>query len=298
MTKSNYWQHKLSLWLHDPVDKAFDIRRHESLAREIAELLHVTSPSKDEYQNADMMAAGLTRAVLPGYSANKEENGAIDFNASPLITHPLVADCQLRLGIGGTSAATIHAGIKSLLKADLGMDKTYEELSAFALEERPLSGYFNWKNSPEQWAQALYFYLFFAMKKRLRQENVGGLGGAWDLLPADSRMPDHPLWHHLGLTSAIGSSLADDPDNDLSLVVFAITPVQPFISRARKLRDHWVGSVILSYLAFTGIRHVAETIGPDHIIYPSMQDQSLVEAWIGKTFHLEKFLQEQDEALR
>lgn len=126
----------------------------------------------------------------------------------------------------------------------------------------------------------------------------GAWGGAWDLLPADSRMPDHPLWHHLGLTSAIGSSLAADPDKELSLVVFAITPVQPFISRARKLRDHWVGSVILSYLAFTGIRHVAETLGPDHILYPSLHDQTLVESWIGKAFQLERFLEENDEALR
>jgi len=111
-------------------------------------------------------------------------------------------------------------------------------------------------------------------------------------------MPDHPLWHHLGLTSAIGSSLAADPDRDVSLAVFAITPVQPFISKARKLRDHWVGSVILSYLAFAGIRQVAETLGPDHILYPSLHDQMLVESWIGKEFHLERFLEEQDEALR
>ena len=29
MTASNYWQHKLSLWLHDPAHKMFDIPRHE-----------------------------------------------------------------------------------------------------------------------------------------------------------------------------------------------------------------------------------------------------------------------------
>ena len=122
-----------------------------------------------------------------------------------------------------------------------------------------LSAFFNRTSKPEEWARALYFYLFFALKKRLRQENVGALGAAWDVLPADSRMPDHCLWHHLGLTSAIGSCMAEDAGHNVALAVFAITPVQAFIGRARKLRDHWVGSVLLSYLAFTGIRHVAET---------------------------------------
>ncbi|HBT96743.1 MAG TPA: type III-B CRISPR-associated protein Cas10/Cmr2, partial [Desulfobulbaceae bacterium] len=55
---------------------------------------------------------------------------------------------------------------------------------------------------------------------------------------------------------------------------------------------------ILSYLAFSGIRHIAETLGPDHIVYPSLHDQTLVEAWIGKEFHLERFLKEEDKALK
>jgi CRISPR-associated protein Cmr2 len=295
---TDYWQHKLSLWLHDPAHKMFDIRRHESLAEEIATLLHVTTPDKDTYQKSDMMASGLARAALPGYNSDKAQNGAVDFKSQAIITHPLVADCQLRLAVDNVSVDHIHDELQKLLKRDLGLDKTIEELQAIPEEERPLSGFFNRRNTPEEWARALYFYLFFALKKRLRQENVGGLGGAWELLPADSRMPDHPLWHHLGLTSAIGSALATDPDDKIALAVFSITPVQPFIGKARKLRDHWTGSVILSYLAFSGIRYIAETLGPDHIIYPSLQAQSLVEAWLGddKSFHLKRFLRE-DEAL-
>ena len=298
MTHDNYWQHKLSLWLHDPVHKMFDIRRHESLATDLASLLNAVTPAKDAYQNGDRIASGLTRAALPNYSADTAQNGAIDFSADPVLTHPLVKGVQLRLTMPQTRVDAIHAGLRALLTEDLGLGKTVEELQAIPEEDRPLSGHYNWRDTPDEWARALYHYLFFALKKRLRQQNVGGLGGAWDLLPADSRMPDHPLWHHLGLTSAIGSCLAADPDREVSLAVFAITPVQPFISKARKLRDHWVGSVLLSYLAFAGIRKVAETLGPDHILYPSLHDQSLVESWLGKEFHLERFLEEQDEALR
>ncbi|MGW8160354.1 MAG: type III-B CRISPR-associated protein Cas10/Cmr2 [Desulfoprunum sp.] len=298
MTHDNYWQHKLSLWLHDPVHKMFDIRRHESLAADLANLLNAVTPAKDSYQNGDRIASGLTRAALPKYSADPAQNGAIDFSADPILTHPLVKGCTLRLGMQQKEVGAIHEELRELLMSDLGLGKTFEELQAIPEEDRPLSGHYNWRDTPEEWARALYHYLFFALKKRLRQKDIGGLRGAWDVLPADSRMPDHPLWHHLGLTSAIGSSLAADPDRDVSLAVFAITPVQPFISKARKLRDHWVGSVILSYLAFAGIRQVAETLGPDHILYPSLHDQMLVESWIGKEFHLERFLEEQDEALR
>ena len=94
MTASNYWQHKLSLWLHDPAHKMLDIRGHEARAAEIARLLDVSVPDKDSYQNADMIAAGLTRAALPKYSAD-EQNGAVNFREKPILTHPLVKNSKL-----------------------------------------------------------------------------------------------------------------------------------------------------------------------------------------------------------
>ena len=64
------------------------------------------------------------------------------------------------------------------------------------------------------------------------------------------------------------------------MVVFSITPVQDFIGKARKLRDYWTGSVILSYLAFVGIARVMQDLGPDHVLYPSLHNQSLVDLWL------------------
>ncbi|MDO5675302.1 MAG: type III-B CRISPR-associated protein Cas10/Cmr2 [bacterium] len=299
MTQESYWQDKLSLWLHDPVHKMLDIRGHEARAAEIARLLEVSVPDKATYQNADMIAAGLTRAALPKYSEDERQNGAVNFREKPVLTHPLVQAASLELEPGTAQRIeAVQQELTRLLTEDLGLDKEADALEKIPEETRPLSGFFNKTNSPEGWAQALYFYLFFALQKRLRQENVGNLGGLWELLPADSRMPDHPVWHHVGLTSAIGSCMAEDAGHDIALAVFSITPVQAFIGKARKLRDHWTGSVLLSYLAFTGIRHVAETLGPDHIVYPSLHNQTLVEAWIGKEFHLERFLKEEDAALK
>ena len=100
------------------------------------------------------------------------------------------------------------------------------------------------------------------------------------------------------MTSAIYSSLErnnDEAKENLSLVVYSITPVQDFIGKARKLRDYWTGSVLLSYLAFTGITAVMEELGPDHILYPSLQNQALVEQWLEKECaDFGKFLEEND----
>ncbi len=288
---SIYWQNKLSLWLHDPVCKVFDIPHHEEIAKKIAELLFQSVPEKDNYQVADCIASSLTRIILPSY----KDGGAINFSDNPQIVHPLVKK-SLPVKIPSVDIEKLCSEIEELLKKDLGLDKTYEELKILPDEEKPLNAFFNYKDTPEDWAKALYNYLFFAFQRRLKKENIGGLGAIWDILPADTRMPDHPLWHHLGLVSAIGSSLNEDEDNQIDLVVFSITPVQDFIAKARKLRDYWSGSVLLSYLTFTGMTSVIENFGPDHVIYPSLHNQPLVDSFISEKYKISKnFLAEVDE---
>lgn len=284
---TNYWQNKLTLWLHDPVCKVFDIPHHEEIARRIADLLFQSIPEKDNYQAADCIASSLTRASLPDY----KDGGGIDFSDNTQITHPLVAK-RLSITLPEIDIKKLCEEIESLLKNDLGLDKTFEQLKSLPEDKKPLNAYFNFKDKPEDWAEALFSYLFFAFQRRLRNENVGKLGAIWDILPADTRMPDHPLWHHLGMVSAIGSSMYEDSKNQIDMVVFSITPVQPFIAKARKLRDYWSGSVMLSYLSFTGITSVMESLGPDHIVYPFLQNQTLVDSWLEKKFHLGKFLKE------
>lgn len=289
MTHKNtdYWQNKLTLWLHDPVCKVFDIPHHEKIARRIADLLFQSIPEKDNYQAADCIASSLARAALPEY----KDGGGIDFSENTQITHPLVAK-RLSINLPEIDIKKLCEEIESLLKNDLGLDKTFEQLKSMPEDKKPLNAYFNFKDKPEYWAESLFSYLFFAFQRRLRNENVGKLGAIWDVLPADTRMPDHPLWHHLGMVSAIGSSMYEDSKNQIDMVVFSITPVQPFIAKARKLRDYWSGSVMLSYLSFTGITSVMENLGPDHIVYPSLQNQTLVDSWLEKKFHLGKFLKE------
>ncbi|MDR2342535.1 MAG: type III-B CRISPR-associated protein Cas10/Cmr2 [Campylobacteraceae bacterium] len=60
------------------------------------------------------------------------------------------------------------------------------------------------------------------------------------------------------------------------LIAFSITPVQVFINRARKLRDFYVGSKILSYLANIGFK----TVKKEDRLYPSVQSESMPNKFV------------------
>lgn len=279
MSHPDYWQHKLSVYLHDPPHKCLNIKGHEQWAKEIAEELGCSIAAKDQYQNADMIASGLTRVATPRYSAYANQNGAVNFTETLVITHPVVKCTPLKLILpSGIKPDVVHAALLNILAQDTG--------------KMPRAA------TDEERARRLFFYLHFVLKKRLRTTDAGGLGAAWDFLPADTRMPDHPIWQHTALASSIASSLREDGSGNVSLAVFAITPVQAFIAKARKLRDHWFGSLILSYLTFAGIRHLARTLGPDHVVYPSLHDQSLVEGWLDREYGFAGLLAESDQLVK
>lgn len=259
----NYWEQKMRYFLHDPIDKALSIPGHEIRAEQIAGAFGVSTPSKDEVSHYDSIAAGMDRANLPGHSENTAYKGSIDFYKFPQITHP-VSGGALKFQGSYLKAQETTQQIVDLIKKDTN-------------------------NTNEKWNKQTYFnYLFFLLRKRVIVENCGNLGFLWDRIPADTRMPDHSIWNHSGMVSALGSCFTMSRENKknningVSMVVFAISPVQPFITKTRKLRDHWVASVILSWLAFEGICSVMEELGADHILYPSLQDQPLVEAFLSR----------------
>jgi len=249
----------MSCFLHDPIDKALHIPGHEERAGDIADAFGISTPSKSEVGLYDIIAAGLDRANLPGYSRNATENGAVDFHKNPQITHP-VSGGSIRFKGGYDSAQQTTKQIVELIRRDTNDTK-------------------------QRWDKQTYFnYLFFVLRKRVISENCGNLGSLWERIPADSRMPDHSIWNHSGMVSALYTSFKESAIHKASLVVFSISPVQLFITKTRKLKDHWVASVILSWLAFEGICSVMENLGPDHVVYPSLQNQPLVEAFLAKDF--------------
>ena len=275
----HYWQNKIAAFLNESQIKVFDIKNRDEIAKDIRNSFSGMSftEDRDMVSLADHIASGLTRAVLPSDDSALKEI---------ILKHPLVKGKTLSFSIEGIDVQKLKTEIKALLETDLE--------------------YLTKETSSEEKARQVFNYLFFALSKRLRNTHDGEickLGALWDILPADTRMPDHPMWHHFGLTSAVYSSLEANQDNgkdkeNLSLVVYSITPVQEFIGKARKLRDYWTGSVLLSYLAFVGITKVCEEVGPDHVLYPSLQNQALMEQWLFlKDGELGKILKEENKTL-
>ena len=73
-----------------------------------------------------------------------------------------------------------------------------------------------------------------------------------------------------------------------NLILFTITPVQKFITTARKTEDLWLGSYILSYLNATAINQIYHRDGVK-IIYPSIGNDSPFEFWESADITLPSF---------
>lgn len=272
---TSYWNNKFAAWWHDPIDKAFDIQKHEARAAAYLQIFGLDRPNDEFWKMADGIAAGFERGQVPSYSADENKNGAVDFARMPVITHPTSEKGHLKIALDGKSADSISAETIEFLKKLIGMEAAQTDYAG------------RFKANEDKFALSRLLYTHLVLRFMLAEKNIGGLGALWHRLPADSRFPDHSIWQHNALCSAIYSciEMAGKPE-DVGLLVFSITPVQGFIARARKMRDYWTGSVLLSWLAFEGLRWIIENLGADHILYPSLIDQPLVNAYLEKEWQV------------
>ncbi len=249
----SYWREKLAAFLHDPPDKALAIRGHEERAKQIRDELYVSASDENLVKRADQVASGLDRTFLP----ETQKGGFIDFSKHPFITHPTGQAEPFKI------RPVKKGSPEEILKV---IQKDEDKLP----EKQPQRSF------------ALFHYFRHVLPWRLAKENVCGLSWRWWRLPADTRLPDHSIWQHCALTSALYSCYRLSPHKKASLMVFSITPVQEFIARSRKLRDYWVASLILSWLAAEGMKAVIFRYGSDHLIYPYPVGQPLIEMMLDK----------------
>lgn len=290
-----YWNSKLSAYFHDPIDKIFRIQEHEERAGRLLDVLGVQKPNEKYWSTADSIAAGFERGQVPSYSKDEKKNGAVNFLEYPVITHPTTDKNDKRNPLWIILPEKIKTNYSKKNENELSRE-LYEYIEKTLGKEVGDEGYSNAEifrsnvhtsKGANLYAQARFYYSHLILRHKLAQDNLMGLGAFWHRIPADSRFPDHSIWQHNALTSALYSSIEiAGKIDEVGLMVFSLTPVQSFISKARKLRDHWVGSLILSWLAFEGILFITEELGPDHIVYPSLIDQPLVNRYLEKEWGL------------
>jgi CRISPR-associated protein Cmr2 len=256
-TQDTYWRSKLDAFMHDPVCKALDVATHEK--RALAQRL-TDAFASDEYYNktADFNAAAADRLPFPHAGKLK---APFDGREHPF-RHPLDGRVVYRF--------------EKPLYADLA-----DEISQ---TNRP---HLECGDARSDFIARWRFWKMWA------QERHPGLA----FLPADTRIPDHTIWNHLGLTSAFQGCFQRDPQKKAALLLFSLGPVQPLIAAARRIGDLWSGSYLLSYLVSTALGEIAREFGPDHILFPSAWGQPLLDLQLKPVLESARIRQDEEKSL-
>lgn len=219
---------KIKALLHDPPEKALILGRsinggHEERARELMEKLGLDKDIPEEVKVADRIASAADRVSLKGFPA--------DWPRNPLIIHPLSGK---QFPIQSLATVDYHQVMNSV-------DRVFEEIR---------KGY---GDNIEKLYLSLWRELLPLLKGKRKED---GMGLLWEVLPADTRVPDHSIWEHRRVTSAIAAALPKP-----AFLLFSLGPVQSFIATARKTQDLWAGSYLLSFLSWQAMKVVCESMG-------------------------------------
>lgn len=240
------WEDLLQAFLHDPPDKALDIRGHEARAARYASTALGegvdTQTLKREASVADQLAAIAERLPMPTAGREGERAVGVSPEQTIEIRHPL-SGSPLRQSVPRIDEQTVSRSLKKVVS-----DLDPPRLRFLAV----------WRLLPE----------------RLEDE----VDDAYARIPADTRVPDHTIWHHADIAAGLRSALSETAG--MAFLSFHIGPVQEFIAAARTLRDLWSGSAILSWLTFRAMLPVLDRFGPTAFVYPALRGAPLVDMWL------------------
>lgn len=258
MPTSDRFRRKLAAFLHDPIDKPLVLmqtgERHEKRARRLRDRIGGALPEFEA--SADHVASAMERAFVPSGASSAP------FLEAPEVRHPFsghsLTDIRELEGIDlEVVTEAVEDVFESLSLPDMGAD-----------EEMP--------------GRRAFLTLWRTLLPQLRAASPGRLAPYWSVLPADTRMPDHDLFQHLSVTAALSGMTRAEGDlyTDATFMLVTIGPAQAFIKDARKTKDLYWGSYLLSHLTWAGMRPVVEQHGPDAVLFPSLYGQPLVDDWL------------------
>jgi len=256
------WKRKLLAFLHDPPEKALDVPEHTKRRES-----HVNRAMEGEMVQfgwffdriCDHTAAAADRFCFPRFP-----HGAASFDPSSgaPFHHPLGSSAGSSGGLtfDGKCPSADHAS--EMLRAAqerLGLDgKSFEDR----------------------------FWLHWRFWQEEVSEGVGNnKHPSMAFLPADTRIPDHTIWTHCSVTSALQTCVETEetPEGTSfkefrpAFLVMQFGPVQEFIAQARTTRDLWSGSYLLSWIVAHAIKAITDRIGPDAVLFPALCGQPLFD---------------------
>lgn len=238
----------LLAYLHTPPDKALDRSGHIARACMYATTVLGRSVPADELaKHADHVGSALERLTLP----NDGEGGPAIAPVGNELTvfHPL-SGAERQISVPGLAPHDVRQTLQSLLPNGDSMECRFLSL---------------WRLWPE------------ALQR---------VHAAYGSLPADTRIPDHTIWHHLDIGAGLEAALAGS--GSAAFLSFALGPVQQFIAAARTVRDLWSGSMILSWLSFQGMLPIIKRLGPTALVYPALRGIPVLDLWLRREKGLAK----------
>jgi len=269
------WKQKLKAILHDPPYKllVFDDSAREDITKNLKKAPHIEynnlKKSASNYRGLhEIWAEELLGYILPSECIKDEKVELADQIASAqsrIIVKPTIN----KPGFEEASRVNINESYF----VDIFSEKPEEERRKVETPDPEKVkklfqelGELNFKSQDER-ARLVFLFLWRFYPEIFEEINYH---------PADSRAPNHSIYDHLVQTSAVVSALSKQP----AFLLFTISPVQSFISKARKTSDLWAGSYMLSYLVWESMKPIVEEFGPDTIIYPNLLGQPLVDRWL------------------
>ena len=295
MHTTAFWQQKLLQLLHDPPDKPYEMlpglqgeKRggHEAVAKAILTLL-TEEAIKWIKREPDWITAGADRPVFP---ARQSEGGrlSISWPRDPVITHPLEpGGCRLIIQKGGVDEFT--AGVFEKKDITSIQDKAVEQLAE--TQESQATSSHVWSDAER--LKPLFLSVWRKLRYILVRHSSEGDPNPvfrllWQLMPTDSRCPDHAIWEHNRLASALSfmtGAKGDGAPRAPWLFRFEIGPVGRFIKEARTSRDLWMGSFLLSDLIWHAMLPIVKTYGPDVILFPDLREKPLADIWLWQDWY-------------
>ncbi|WP_457549157.1 type III-B CRISPR-associated protein Cas10/Cmr2, partial [Archaeoglobus sp.] len=276
MSQGNqFWQNKLRAFLHDPPDKILKIQNHEKRRNEI--LGNELKFRKDRgvgrvISLSDEMAASLQRIDIEKV---KNKRLSSTFYRKHGKDYIFVGEPQLRHPITGNSKE--YRVLNSILPKDETSDNYDAEFDSILNNFKNVEiEAFNELIAISDSFKNRYFVVWRYYPELLRRKIIEKFGNEsiadeFLNLTAYTLSPDHTLFDHADATSAIYGAICEDKKP--ALLMFKLSPVQDFIKNARKERDLWAASHLLSFLTFQAIKAVVDEFGPDAIVFPHLRGQ-------------------------
>ena len=248
---AEFWKRKLAAYLHDPPSKALDIATH------------------GERSDAAFRQAGFIDTEVGEYFRYADQTGAAADRLPFPSSHPAALQCAFdgirntfRHPLNGTPLP-FHEEFPSLEAAFEGENSIQPRLTDSSLACLP--------DDAARWrARFFAHWRLWPRHAMLRDYRLA-------LLPADTRIPDHSIWTHMQVVSALAGCVGPDKVWQPAFLKFQLGPVQDFIAAARSIRDLWSGSFLLSWLMAAGLKALSECVGPDAVIFPNLREQPLFD---------------------